>query len=63
MVMDPMKMMLEFMRDQARKDRDDANARGSQFTVDEKRALANAVTKLDEAIMWRERARGYFERR
>lgn len=49
------------MIDEAEKDREDANARG--FSIDDRRALANTVTKLKEARMWNQQAAEYYARR
>lgn len=57
----PQKPFLNVMIEEGKKDRDDAHLRG--FPLDVKRALATAVTKLEEAEMWLEKAKPYYEQR
>ena len=59
--MDPLMAMIDYMITEAKKDRDDAHARN--FSLDDKRSLATAVTKLEEAKMWRQNANDYFNKR
>lgn len=49
------------MIEEGKKDRDDVNARG--YATDTKRAVATYVTKLEEAAMWLEKAKNYYETR
>lgn len=56
-----LRKLLDLMIDEAEKDREDANARG--FSIDDRRALANTVTKLKEARMWNQQAAEYYARR
>lgn len=54
--------LLDLALKEAASDRDDINTRGN-FTVDQKRAVAHIYTKLKEAEMWMEEARGYYDSR
>lgn len=57
----PQKPFLDLLIREGKKDRDDCHLRG--YDLDVKRAVASYVTKLEEAEMWLEKAKSYYETR
>lgn len=54
---------LKLLIEEGKKDREDVNASNGQFSVDERRGVATMVGKLEEALFWKDTAKGYYEKR
>lgn len=62
--MDLLHQIIELAIEQAREDRTAVNLDGGPgIDIEVKRAVAQTVTKLEEALMWKEKAFDYYDKR